>query len=1526
MADKRPTRPVRRKTGETRRKAVPRSAEHIFEVLPDLIFRLDAEGVFLEFMGRSGKDLYRKPEEFLGRKVGEVLPAEVAEFLVPQLKKVIESGQPASVEYLLPMPGGSQKYEARLVPSGSRNVLVLVRNISPERQVESGFWELEERYHGLVELSPSAIAVHDGKTILYVNKAAADLLAAGERHRVVGRPVKDFVHPDSRKLVARRIKAMAASRVPMALAEEVFLRADGSPVEVEAAAASFQQGERTLFQVIFRDISRRKADEAALARLARLNAFLSGANKAIARASEPDGLLRAVCRVAVEQGGMRAAWAGLLAGEGADLHPVAEWGDTKGYPEIARITSGTGARGRGPTGTAIREGRVAVCGDIQADPAMAPWRVEALRRGFRSSAALPIRRGGRALGALNLYAAEPGAFGEGELDALESLAADLEFALGALDHERRRREAEAALAESEENFRGLFEHSTDAIYLTTPDGRILSCNAAAFRLFGMKPGDLETLRAEDLYDDPADRARFKALVAKEGEASHFEVRLRRRDGTRIDCLLSAVAKRGVKGEVVGYQGIIHDITKRKRMEEALRSSEQRYRGIFMDGPLGMLVVGLDGRFLQANTRFCRMLGYEESELVGRSFAEITHSDHVAADREALGKLVRGEIPLYHTEKRYLRKDGGVVWVDLTVTPIRDDAGAPLFFHTQVEDITAQRTAREAVVESERRLLQAQAVARMGSYLFDIPGNRWTCSPVLDDIFGIGPDYPHTVEGWVAILHPEDRDAMMAYWAARQRDRARFDRVYRIVRPSDGQERWVHGLGEVEAAPDGSPARLVGTIRDITEERRTGELLRIKDHAIATAINAIAMADLEGRLSYVNASFLHLWGYGGSEEVLGRPVAEFWTSPEGPAAVLAALEGEGAWSGEMEARRKDGGRFLARLSAHLVRGEDGRPVSMMATFLDVTEQRTMEAALRASEQRFRDIVEHSADMFYSHGPDHVLSYVSPRSRAILGCEPEEALIRWTEFVTDHPVNAAGFEATQRAIDTGTAQPPYELQLKTRDGRIVWVEVREAPVVRDGRTASIVGAVTDITSRKAAEEALQESEEQMRSLSDNLAEGMVYQINSGREGTERRFTYLSPAVERLHGVAHAEAMADPSCIYRQVVKEDRRALAEAEAAAAEARTALNIDVQVRLPSGELRWRRFISNPRTLPGGDLVWDGIELDITERKRAGAALRESEEKYRTLVESARDAILVADAETGLIVDVNRQAETLMGRPAAELLGMPQSQLHPPEHRERYRRIFAEHSHGDNLLARDLLVRRADGTDVPVDISATVVEVGGRRLVQGVFQDITDRKWAEKALQESLDMLQKSMQGTILAMMTMVEMRDPFTAGHQSRVARLACAIGRAMGMNEQQVEGLRVAGLLHDIGKIGVPAEILSKPGRILDFEYNIIKSHSEIGWKILKEIEFPWPIAAMVLHHHERLDGSGYPAGLKAKEIMLESRILVVADVVEAMASHRPYRPARGLDLALGEVEVNKGILYDPDVVDACVALFRDHRFTLD
>lgn len=237
----------------------------------------------------------------------------------------------------------------------------------------------------------------------------------------------------------------------------------------------------------------------------------------------------------------------------------------------------------------------------------------------------------------------------------------------------------------------------------------------------------------------------------------------------------------------------------------------------------------------------------------------------------------------------------------------------------------------------------------------------------------------------------------------------------------------------------------------------------------------------------------------------------------------------------------------------------------------------------------------------------------------------------------------------------------------------------------------------------------------------------------------------------------------------------------------------------------------------------------------------------------------------------------------------------------------------------------ADKTIKWVEINVVAIHWEGKLASLSFITDITERKQMDDERQQSIERLRHALGATIQAMAMTVEVRDPYTAGHQRRVADLARSIASEMGLSYDQIDGIRMAALIHDIGKISIPAEILSKPTRLTDWEFNLIKIHPQAGYDILKNIEFQAPVARMILEHHERINGSGYPNSLKGENILLGSRIIAVADVVEAMASHRPYRPSLGIDAALDEITKNKNILYDPDTANACLRLFNEKSYQI-
>lgn len=348
-------------------------------------------------------------------------------------------------------------------------------------------------------------------------------------------------------------------------------------------------------------------------------------------------------------------------------------------------------------------------------------------------------------------------------------------------------------------------------------------------------------------------------------------------------------------------------------------------------------------------------------------------------------------------------------------------------------------------------------------------------------------------------------------------------------------------------------------------------------------------------------------------------------------------------------------------------------------------------------------------------------------------------------------------------------------------------------------------------------------------------------------------------------------------------------------------------------------------TTPFGYLVKpiDEKELVITiemtlKRREFEKRLAESESKFRNLFEDSRDAIYIWKKDSGY-VDFNNSMLELFGYNKDEMPGLGIHDFFPDtDNLKKYVKSLKEHGFVKDM---HLKLKKKDGSVMVCIASASVLknDKGKFNGIQGIIRDISD-------IQDGIDRLNSAMGGIVRAMSLTVEARDPYTAGHQRKVADISIAIAGLMKLSPEQTKGLEMAALIHDLGKINVPYEILNKPGRLTSTEFEIIKSHPKIGYDIMKTIDFPWPLARAVYQHHERIDGSGYPEGVRGDDIILEARILAVSDVVEAMASHRPYRPAIGLTVALEEIENKRGTLYDPDIVDACLILFREKNFTIN
>jgi len=339
-----------------------------------------------------------------------------------------------------------------------------------------------------------------------------------------------------------------------------------------------------------------------------------------------------------------------------------------------------------------------------------------------------------------------------------------------------------------------------------------------------------------------------------------------------------------------------------------------------------------------------------------------------------------------------------------------------------------------------------------------------------------------------------------------------------------------------------------------------------------------------------------------------------------------------------------------------------------------------------------------------------------------------------------------------------------------------------------------------------------------------------------------------------------------------------------------------------------------------------GTCQDVTERKRMETALQESETEFGILAEAVPQMVWITRAD-GWNIYFNQHWMDYTGLTLEESLGDGWNKPFHPDDRQRSWDAWQRATKTIGVYSIEARLRRADGAFRWWLVRGVPLRGANGEILKwfGTCTDIQDLKKAELEIARYVEQLQTAVMSTVEVATTLSGMRDPYTAGHERRVAEIAVVIGAELGFDARRQEGLRVAGHLHDVGKITIPSEILSKPGRISAVEYQLIQGHARAGYDVLKGVEFPWPVAQVALQHHERMDGSGYPQGLKGEAILFEARIMAVADVVESMSSHRPYRPALGVEAALAEIERGRGALYDPVVADACLKLFREKAYAI-
>jgi len=713
--------------------------------------------------------------------------------------------------------------------------------------------------------------------------------------------------------------------------------------------------------------------------------------------------------------------------------------------------------------------------------------------------------------------------------------------------------------------------------------------------------------------------------------------------------------------------------------------------------------------------------------------------------------------------------------------------------------------------------------------------------------------------------------------------------------------------------------------DITERKRIEDALRRGEERyrrlFEQSLDAIYIVTPDGKNIECNQAWLDLLGYS-HEELDALDAIDIYADPADRADFLTRIAESGRLEDEVRLKRKDGSVISCDRRVVALKDDSGRVIAFQGVHRDITARNEAQKALRESERRFRGLFDDSMDAIVIATTDGVI------------LEANQACLDMFQYSRDdlkslNAVDLYADPARREALLRRVAENSSlisEVKYRRKDGSVFDGRVKVTTLYDDaGRVELYQGIIYDITELTQAEE----RERDQRLFAGALMETspaciLVFDI-------ERRIVFANAEADRVLGIPHEQLMG-------MICGEEFRLFASNGSRLDEEELPGCLVFRTEAPMYAVEYafdsptgRRILSISAAPLHDDTgtvtrVVTTVE-DVTAAKHRELSLHESEARYRSLFDRSLDMVVLTDLQ-GRVVDANPATIAALGYSRDELVGRPiMTHLSAEDRHVVVDMLATVLGTGSLPHLVEFTARRKDGAELQVEVNASLVSREAQTAgIEIVARDVSERKRRELEREESLVRLRNAMNATVSAMSAAVEMRDPYTAGHQARVTTVAQAIAGEMGLTDSSLQALEVAGRVHDLGKLRIPSEILTKPGKLSDVEYQLIKEHPQASYDLLKGIDFPWPVAQIAYQHHERVNGSGYPRGLKGDAMLPESRILAVADVFEAMSSHRPYRPALGKTAAMEEIRAHSGTLYDPLVVDALNRLVYEKGFKLE
>jgi len=1123
------------------------------------------------------------------------------------------------------------------------------------------------------------------------------------------------------------------------------------------------------------------------------------------------------------------------------------------------------------------------------------------------------------------------------------------------------------LLQSEERYRNLVEMSPYGIIVHC-QGLVVFANPAAVRLSGARNAQQLIGRPAIEFVHPDSRARALQRIREIGrhkvEAPLEEERFVRIDGTAFD--VEVVASPLVYHDQPSIQVMFRDISERKRLDEQLRSRERSYHELADSLPQTVFEMDRDGRVLYANSTAFEQFGYRGADIArGINVLDLLLPQDRERARANIERRLSGRLS-EHQEYTAVRRDGTTFPINIYArTIMRDGRAAGL--RGVIVDITARKRIEGSLSESEAKFRALAETSPSGIFVY-----RETflyVNPACEELTGYSRGELLKLKFW-DIVHPDFRALIRQRGLARQRgDAVPSHYEFKILR-KDGQERWVD-FAATAVTYEGAPAGM-GTVFDVTEKKQAEQLLTQSEEFNRSIIEnspvAIAVRDRSGRLVSYNRAWERLWALPPAAIAeMQKPMTpallrqHYAYIPDHVPAIIDLFQRGGTLLiPEIRIDRpRPGQAQWIRQQFYTIMDPAGRLDRIVVLTEDITVRKEAETQLQKSRMQYQTLSRMSPVGIFQTDADGRTVYVNPRWCEIAGVPLAAAMADdWLDVV--HPDDRERVVAGWQEAVRNRRPSASEYRFRRPDGTVRWVMGQAVPELSgDGTVLGYVGTITDITERKLIEQALSDSERKYRQIFDGIVEG-IFQSSPGGE-----LLTANPALIKMLGYDSLEELQGINIERDGYVDADNRK-----------RFLQQLNEHGEVWDFQSRWRRkdgtiiiISENARLVRdrrGQPLYYEGTVEDITEHVNADMALLDEKEKLSQLFEVSLSVARAGSIQQQLDLTIKGLADLRLFRRMVIIVKdaegrnahLAQFGLDPrevelvrraPPASERARALIFDPRHrisnsyfiphdADEAIKQATAVLDSsdtiagewhprDNLTVPLVVKGKFIGyISADEPVDGRIPSMETVRLLELYANqaaiavENLHLyndLERSYYDTLKAFVAAMEAKDPYTKGHSENVRHYALKLAQFMGLPPDRIRLIDYSSLLHDIGKLGVKEQILSKTSLLSPLEYEEVKQHPVIGSQMVSAIENLSSTAPIIHSHHEFYDGSGYPGGIKGDQIPLESRIISVADAFEAMTSDRPYRKAFSFREALLRLEQASGTQFDREIVSAFVAM---------